>query len=368
MMDLMRDVRHAARRLARTPMFTLATLLTLALGIGANVAIFSIVHTVLLKPLPFREADRLVGLWQTAPGVDIADLTASIADYITYREESRTLADVAIWNRNAVTITGFGQPERLDTLIATHRLLPLLGVQPLLGRPFAERDDQDGSPEVVMLSHGYWQRQFGGDTGVVGRMITVDGTPREIIGVLQKDFWFMDAPHDLVLPLRFNRATVRLAGYNFQAVGRMRPGVDIAGVNADVARMIRVAFGKFPPPQGMSLKMLEDARLAPKVRPLVDDLVGDVGKSLWVVMATIGIVLLIACANVANLLLVRTEGRAQELAVRAAIGAGRGRLAREVLVESLLLGLLGGVAGLGLAALALRAGPSLAPAGCRASI
>ena len=250
MNDLMRDVRHAARRLARTPMFTLATVLTLALGIGANVAIFSVVNTVLLKPLPFRDADRLVGLWQTAPGVDIADLNASIADYVTYREESRTLAEVALWNRNAVTITGSAEPERLDSLIATHRFLPLLGVQPMLGRPFAERDDQDGSPEVAMISHGYWQRQFGGDPGVVGKTITVDGTSHEIIGVLPKGFWFMDAPHNVVLPLRFNRSTVHLAGYNFQAVGRMRPGVDIAGVNADVARMIRVAFGKFPPPRG----------------------------------------------------------------------------------------------------------------------
>ena len=165
-----------------------------------------------------------------------------------------------------------------------------------------------------------------------------------------------------MLPLRFNRANVRLAGYNNRAIGRLRPGVDIAGVNADVARMIRVAFTKFPPPQGMTLGMMEDARLAPKVRPLVDDLVGDLGKSLWVVTATIGIVLLIACANVANLLLVRTEGRAQELAVRAAIGASRGRLARDVLAESLLLGLIGGAVGLGLAALALRAAPRLAPA------
>jgi putative ABC transport system permease protein len=362
MTDLMRDVRHATRRLVRTPMFTLATLLTLALGIGANVATFSIVNTVLFQPLPFHEADRLVALWQTAPGVDVSDLNASLADYITYREESRTLADVALWNRSAVTVTGLAQPERLDSLSATHRLLPLLGVQPAIGRPFSERDDQDASPEVVMLSHGYWQRQFGGDTKVVGRLITVDGTRREIIGVLPKGFWFMDAPHDLVLPIRFNRTNVRLAGYNNRAIGRLRPGVDIAGVNADVARMIRVAFSKFPPPQGMTLGMMEDARLGPKVRPLVDDLVGDLGKSLWVVTATIGIVLLIACANVANLLLVRTEGRAQEFAVRAAIGASRGRLARDVLAESLLLGLVGGAFGLGLAALALQAAPSLARA------
>src|SRR5918993_54601 len=190
----------------------------------------------------------------------------------------------------------------------------------------------------------------------------VDGTAREVIGVLPRGFWFMDAPHDLVLPLRFERAKVRLAGYNFQAIGRLRPGVSIEAADADVARMIRIALGKFPPPEGMSVKMMEDARLGPKVRPLIDDLLGDVGKSLWVVMATIGIVLLIACANVANLLLVRAEGRAQELAVRAALGAGRGRLAREMLAESLLLGLLGGVVGLGLAFAALKLVLSTMPA------
>src|SRR5688572_26164538 len=354
MSDLMRDLRHAARRLARTPVFTLATVLTLALGIGANTAIFSVVDAVLLKPLPFAEPDRLVGLWQTAPGVNITDLSASIADYVTYREESRTLEDVAIWNRTAVTVTGIGEPERVDAINVTFRLLPMLGVQPIHGRAFAERDNEESSPEVVMLGHGYWQRRFGGDPAVVGRQIKVDGSPREIVGVLPQGFWFMDAPHDLVLPLRFDRARVRLAGYNFRAVGRLRPGVGITAVDADVARMIRIELGKFPPPPGMSVKMMEDARLGPSVRPLIDDLVGDVGKSLWVVMATIGIVLLIACANVANLLLVRTEGRAQELAVRAALGAGRGRLAGEMLVESLLLGLLGGVGALGLALAALK--------------
>ena len=354
MFDVMRDVRHAARRLIRTPMFTAATLITLALGIGANTAIFSIINSALLKPLPFPDPDRLVGLWQTAPGVNIADLNASIADYITYREESRTLADVAIWDGNALTVTGLAEPERVDGINATFRLLPMLGVQPILGRPFAERDDEVGSPQVVMLSHGYWQRRFGGDPGVVGRRIVVDGTAREIIGVLPKGFWFMDVAHDLVLPLRFERATVRLAGYNFQAIGRLRPGVSIEAANADVARMIDIELGKFPPPDGMSVKMMEDARLGPNVRPLVDDLVGDIGKSLWVIMATIGIVLLIACANIANLLLVRTEGRAQELAVRAALGAGRSRLAREMLAESLLLGLLGGIGALGVAVAALR--------------
>src|SRR5215213_544530 len=361
MFSLIRDLRHAARRLTRTPMFTVATVITLALGIGANTAIFSIVNSVLLKPLPFPEPDRLVGLWQTAPGVNISDLPASIADYVTYREESRTLADVAIWTGNTYTVTGRAEPERVEGVSATFRLLPMLGVQPVLGRAGAERDDDPGSPEVVMLSHGYWQRRFGSDRGVVGRRIMVDGIAREIIGVLPKDFWLMDAPHDLVLPLRFERAKVRLAGYNFQAIGRLRPGVSIEAANADVARLIRTALGKFPPPEGMSVKMMEDARLGPKVRPLIDDLLGDVGRSLWVVMATIGIVLLIACANVANLLLVRAEGRAQELAVRAALGAGRGRIARELFAESLALALAGGALGVGFAYFVLRLVLMLSP-------
>ena len=236
MLDLMRDVRHAARRLVRTPMFTVATLLTLALGIGANTAIFSIINSALLEALTLREvADRGVSDVPThvvsvygadhpgivhgiaallaGQGVNITDLNASIADYVTYREESRTLADVAIWNGNALTVTGLAEPERVDGISATFRLLPMLGVQPILGRAVAERDDEVGSPEVVMLSHGYWQRRFGGDLGVVGRRIMVDGTAREIIGVLPKGFWFMDAPHDLVLPLRFERGKVRLAGW-----------------------------------------------------------------------------------------------------------------------------------------------------------
>jgi predicted permease len=362
MYDLMRDVRHAARRLLRTPAFTIATLLTLALGIGANTAIFSVVNSVLLKPLPYPESDRLIGLWQTAPGVDIKDLPASIADYITYREESRTLADVAIWNGTSLNVTGLAEPERVDGLGATFRLLPMLGVKPIYGRSFVEGDNVEGGPEVVMLGYGYWQRRFGGNPAAVGRRITVDGTAREIIGVLPQGFWFMDMTHDLVVPIRFNRAKVRLAGYNFPAIARLRPGVTLAQADADVARMIRIALAKFPPPEGMSIKMMEDARLGPNVRSLLDDLVGDIGKSLWVVMATIGMVLLIACANVANLLLVRTEGRAQELAVRSAIGAGRGRIAREMLVESLLLGVLGGAGGIAFAVAALKLVLSMSPA------
>ena len=344
--ELFRDLQFTLRRLGRTPFFTLATVVTLALGIGANTAIFSVIDGVLLKPLPYAEPERLVAVWQTAPGVNIEDLNASVADYFTYREESRTFADVAMWAGRSVTVTEGGEPERVEGVAMTFRMLPLLGVRPMAGRDFTEKDNVNGEPEVVILGYGYWQRRFGGDTKVIGRRIQVDGTAREVIGILPKDFWFMDQRSDVVTPMQFDRAKVRLAGYNFQAVARLKPGVTVAAANADVARMIGVEMERFPPPPGFSLQMMRDARLAPNVKPLREDLLGDTGNSLWVVMATIGIVLLIACANVANLLLVRAEGRAQELAVRAALGASRGRVVRELLLESLVLALAGGAVGI----------------------
>ena len=213
-----------------------------------------------------------------------------------------------------------------------------------------------------MLGYGYWQRRFGADPKAIGRRIMVDGAALQIIGVLPRDFWFMDEAHDLVLPLRFDRAGVRLAGYNFQAVARLRPGVTIQQADADVARMIGIELRSFPPPHGMNTRIMYEARLGPNLRPLIDDLLGDIGRSLWVVMTTIGIVLLIACANVANLLLVRAEGRVQEFAVRSALGAGRGRIAREMLSESLALSVIGGCVGIALAAGAVRFGLSLSPA------
>jgi predicted permease len=327
----------------------MATVVTLALGIGANTAIFAVIYGVLLKPLPYREPERLISVMQTAPGVNIKDLNACLADYITYREAAKTFEDVALWSGRAVTVTEFADPERVEGLQVTFRLLPMLGVNPALGRGFVEKDNEEGSPGVVMISHGYWQRRFSGDPKVIGRRMKVEGGASEIIGVLPKGFWFLDQGHDIVLPVQYKRAEVRLAGYNSQAIARLKPGVTLAQANADVARMIGVEMASFPPARGMSLKMMHDARLGPNVRTLRDDLLGDTGKSLWVVMATIGMVLLIACANVANLLLVRLEGRAQELAVRAALGAGRGAIAREVLAESLTLSLLGGLVGAGLA-------------------
>ncbi len=343
-------------------MFTFITLATLAIGIGANTAIFSVIEGVLLKPLPYPHPEELIGVWHTAPGVNIPLLNASPSMYFTYREQSHTFQDVALWNSGNVTVTGLAEPEQVPFLHVTDGLLPILQVQMALGRSFSRAEDTPAGPETAILTYGYWQRRFGGDPAAIGKNIVVDGTARQIIGVLPQDFRFLNLKPSLVLPYRFNRSEVNLGNFSFQAIARLKPGVTLEQANADAARMIPIWFRSFPAPEGFSLQMFEKARIAPRMQPLKQDLVGDIGNVLWVLMGTIGMVLLIACANVANLLLVRAEGRQQELSVRAALGAGWGQIARELLFESITLGLLGGVLGLGLAYAALRLLVSMGPA------
>jgi predicted permease len=361
-MPLSSQLKHVVRRLGRTPMFTLITLLTLAIGIGANTAIFSVVEGVLLKPLPYPHPEELVGVWHTAPGVNITDLNAAPSLYFVYRDESRTFRHVGMWREGAATVTGLAEPERVGALYVTDGILQALDVPPVLGRPFSEKDDQPGSPATVILTHGYWQSRFGGDPAVIGRRLVVDGEAREVMGVMPSRFRFLDVKASLIVPMQIDRSKTHLGMFSYQSLARLKPGATIQEANRDVARMLPMALQRFEAPPGFSKKMFEEARLGPNLRPLQRDLVGDVGKVLWVLMGTIGMVLLIACANVANLLLVRTEGRQQELAVRAALGAGWGQIARELLLESVLLGLLGGALGLGLAYAAVRLMVALAPA------
>ena len=356
------QMRHLVRRLARAPLFTSVTVATLAIAIGANTAIFSVLDGVLLKPLPYPHPDQLVGLWHTAPGVNITDLNSAPFLYFTYREEGRTFQDVGLWTEGAASVTGLAEPERVTVLRVTDGVIPILGVAPLLGRSFSRQDDQAGSPPTVILSHGYWQSKLGGDPAAVGKRLTIDGEPREVIGVMPRDFRFLDLKYALILPLRFDRAKVTLGNFSYQSVARLKPGATIAQADADLARLLPISFERFPAPPGFNKKMFEEARLAPRLRPFKRDLVGDVGDVLWVLMGTIVLVLLIACANVANLLLVRVEGRQQELSVRVALGASWGRLARELLFESVTLGLVGGLVGLGIAYGLLRLLISLAPA------
>ncbi|MGA2741189.1 MAG: ABC transporter permease [Bryobacteraceae bacterium] len=342
------------RRLSRAPMFTVITLITLAIGIGANTAIFSVLNGVLLKPLSYPDSGRLVAVWETSHLQGMETLNASPSTYFTFREENRTFQDIGVWRNNSVNITGAGQPEQIQALDVTDGVLPILGVQPIRGRWFTRKDDSPGSPMTAILSYGYWQRKFGGDPSVVGRRIMVDGAASEVIGILPQGFRIMNSTAALIQPLQFDRSKIFIGQFSYQAVARLKPGVTLAQANADVARMLPMMLDKFPMPPGISLQMIREARFGPSVRPLKNDVIGDIGKVLWVLMATIGVVLFIACANVANLMLVRAEGRQQELAIRAALGAGWSRIARELLLESVALGVAGGVLGVGLAYAALK--------------
>ena len=343
------------------PLFTGMAVLTLALGIGANTAIFSVISGVLLKPLPYPQSDRLVALDHAAPGFDIARAGAAPFLYFTYREDGRAFEDVALWNTGTVSITGLAQPEEVPVLFATDGLLPILGVQPLLGRVFSRPDDAPGGPETVVLTAGYWRAKLGGDRNAVGRIVTLDGKPREIIGVLPDTFRFLDRDVSMILPMRIDRSKVTLGQFSYSAIARLKPGVSIDEATADAGRMIPIALRRFPPFPGASLAMFEKAGLTPLIRTTKADLVGDVQNVLWVLMGTIALVLLIACANVANLLLVRAESRQQELAVKAALGADSGRIVRELLMESLTLAGIGGAVGLGLAFGAVRLLVALEP-------
>jgi predicted permease len=356
------QAKHVLRRLMRSPVFTIVTLATVAIGIGANSAIFSVVNGVLLKPLPYADAERLVGVWQSAPGIGMNQLQLSFSDYFTFRDENRSFQELGLWNNDSVSITGLGAPEQVQSLDVTGGILPALGVQPALGRWFTAKDDSPGSPATAILAYGYWMRKFGGDASAIGKRILVDGEAKEIIGVMPQSFRFLDENPDLLVPSQSDRGKVVLGNFSFQGIARLKPGVSLAQANSDLARMIPIVNTKFPPPPGFSVKLFEDVKVLPDVHPLKQDIIGDLGKVLWVLMGSIGVVLLIACANVANLLLVRAEGRQQELAIRSSLGANWTEIARELLMESVLLGLAGGVMGLGLAYGALKVLVSIAPA------
>ncbi|HEX6545928.1 MAG TPA: ABC transporter permease [Bryobacteraceae bacterium] len=351
---VLQEMRYTLRRLRATPGFTLVSIATLALGLGATTAIFSVINGVLLKPLPYTHPEQLVSLWMTAPGVKIEDLNMAPSVYFTMTDESRAFQAVSIWTSGTTSVTGMGEPEQVSAIFASHELLPILGVKPQLGRMLSAADDDPNGARTVMLSNSYWRSHFGGDASVLGRRLLIEGNTVSIIGVLPPSLQFMDQKADLLIPLRFDRAKTNLGVFSYLGVGRLKPGVTLKQADADLARMLPINLRRFPPPAGYTVKMFEDARIGPNLKPLKDDLVGDIGNTLWMLMATVGIVLLIACANVANLLLVRADARQQELAIRAALGAAWTRIARELLFESVTLGLVAGIVGLGLSWAALK--------------
>jgi predicted permease len=366
-----RDLRYALRGLARRPAFTLAAVLTLALGIGATTAIFSVVYSVLIKPLPYPNADELVRIKHSARGeFGGADFDATM--YFTYRDENRTFANIGLWQDGSATLTDRGEPERVRTLRVTDGTLQALGVQPMRGRWFTEQEHGPAAegPAPVILSHAFWQRRFGGDEAAVGDQLSIDARPAQVVGIMPPDFRFLDSmpQPDLIVALRFDRATLQInGGLNYQGLARLRPGVTPGEARADAERMLSIWPDAWPirTDLGLTREALGSFRLTPVIRSLKDDVVGGVAGMLWVLMGAIGAVLVVACANIANLMLVRADERRQEFVVRAALGAGSARIARELLVESSTIGAAGSVLGLLLAYLGLQVlvavGPSNLP-------
>jgi predicted permease len=346
-------LRHTIRALLRAPVFALAAIATLAIAIGATTAIFSVVDGVLIEPLPFPQSDRLVAVRHVFPSLADDELDASPAFYFTYRDNNTTFESVALWFSNTATVTGGGVVEEIQAVRATVEFLPTLRIEPLLGRRFTAADGTPGGPPTVMLSYAYWQRRFGGERDVIGRTLTLDGAPVEIVGVLPPTFKFLEDQADVLMPAQPNRAQAFVGPIGERIIARLKDGATLEEASADVARMIPIYYETFPLAPFLPRGAIDGSRTEPSLRLLKDRVVGDLDEALLVLMSTIGMLLLIACANIANLLLVRTESRRAELAIRAALGASSRAIARNLLLESAVLALAGGAAGLLLASLAL---------------
>jgi predicted permease len=348
--DALQDLRIGIRALRRAPAFTLVAVLTLALGIGSTTAVFTVVYSVLIRPLPFPDAARLVSLKHTSADIKAGPpvgLSATLL--LTYTHENRSFEHIGIWARDTANVAGGVLPEEVTTLTVSVGTLPALGIQPAMGRWFSDGDHTVGAAETVILIHGYWKRRFGGEGSIIGRHVFIDGRPRTVVGVMPASFRFLNESPDVILPARFEPAMLTLGGFNYEGIARLAPGVTVEQARADLSRIIPIWVDAWPSFPGIDRSVFANSRMTPVIKPLKQELVGNVRDMLWLLMSTIAVVLLIACANVANLVLVRAESRHHELAIRTALGAGRGRLARATMLESLVLGLISGLCGLPLA-------------------
>lgn len=361
-------LRYAWRSLRRAPVFTTTATLTLALGVGATTAIFSVVNAVLLRPLPYEGADRLVAIGHSAPGVKLAELGHSLGTYFTYRKLATAFEEVGLYKGASASLadpTGSSEPERLQVTYITPSVLPALRLSPQRGRRFQEEEAIPGSAPVVLLSDEFWRRRFGSDPSILGKTVQLDGRATEVVGIMPPSFHFPDAKTEAWLPLRLNPAQVQAGGFDYSGIGRLRAGASVATGLADIKQAFRRLPELYPtlaPGMAMSA-VIENARIEPTVVPLRDVVIGAFGPVLWVVAATAGLVLLVACANIANLLLVRAEGRQKELTVRSALGAGQGRVLAHFFAEGVVLAVLGGVVGAVLAKVGVRLLVQYGPAG-----
>jgi predicted permease len=348
------DFRFAFRALRARPGFVLAAVLTLALGIGANTAIFSVINAFLLKPLPYPDGERLVEVHNTYPGDGLENAGVSIPDFLDRREQAAALADLAIYPWNSFNLAASGTPERLTGLVASPSLFSTLRVSPELGRSFTEDEAVPGNDKVVVLTHELWQNRFNGDRDLAGSDIRLNGERYRVVGVMPKGFSFPHRDIDLYVPFAFTQEQMadEQRGTEFsQSIGRLKAGATIAQLNAQMDAIVQSNKDRFigASEDGAAYAdFLDRSGFTGRAQSWRDYLVGNVQTTLLVLQGVVVFVLLIACANVANLMLARVLGRARELAMRSAVGAERGRVARQLILEGVLLGLVGGLVGLGL--------------------
>ena len=341
----MNDLHYGLRLLRRSPMFAAVTIGTLALGIGATTAIYSVVESVVLRPLPYREPDRVVVIWEDASFVSFPRNTPAPANYFSWKEMNRSFADIAATRGASANLTTGGPPEQVIGRRVTANFFPVLGVDPVIGRTFTDEEDRTGAP-VTVISYGLWQRRYSGDPAVVGRDITMNGSARRIIGVMPRGFVFRNREVDFWNPMQFTPAEQAQRGSHYlNVVARLAPGVTLEQAREDMRGIAARLARAYPD---------TNRQVGSVVLPVKEDALGDTRLQLIVLLAAAGCVLLIACANIASLLLSRALGRSGEMAVRAAIGATRGRLVRQMIVEAMILAIAGGALGVLLAPAGMR--------------
>ncbi|MGC2546700.1 MAG: ABC transporter permease, partial [Silvibacterium sp.] len=297
--SVLTDLRLVFRRLGKSPGFTVTVLLTLAIGIGANTAVFSVVNRVLLRPLPYPDSDRLVSLWLNAPGAGglanfSSGLQLSASMYFTFSEHNRTFESMGIWTTGTANVTGQAQPEQVRAALVSDGVLQTLEVPPVAGRWLSAADQDPRGAKTVMLSYGYWQRHFGGDRSAIGRTLQVDAQPREIVGVMPRGFRLVDRDFDLLAPLALDPVNEKLAGFGYDGIGRLKPGISLAEADADIARLLPVWMDSWSNGPGTNPHYYKIWRISPNFHSLKQQVIGNIGSVLWLVLATVGVVMLIA--------------------------------------------------------------------------